>query len=282
MSEVYRKNHDPGVQECHNALDTAIMTSGIIFGIKPKAVYHMEFTNEDEWIDLPVKLAHLDKGNVVIKAHIPSMIDRYATKEPRGSEYGMESMQEIEDIADNILFFEDTAKIHIVSAVLPHMLLTSINPRDIATVKRLGYHMRSADTLLEDVSKQLTRIGEFEVRIREAILRKSEDEIAEINRYRLALGSICYYEETTGLEQQSDRECVDFSNRITSVFVERFAELPSQLDAYRKIANSLGVDDHNAEKCFMEEVSALEFAGAFPMEITEISMLAGYVNKLKS
>ena len=28
MSEVYRKNHDPGVQECHNALDTAIMTSG--------------------------------------------------------------------------------------------------------------------------------------------------------------------------------------------------------------------------------------------------------------
>lgn len=104
MSEVYRKNHDPGVQECHNALDTAIMTSGKIFGIKPKAVYHMEFTDEDEWIDLPVKLTHLDKGNVVIKAHIPSMIDRYATKEPRGSEYGMESMQEIEDIADNPIF----------------------------------------------------------------------------------------------------------------------------------------------------------------------------------
>ncbi|MDQ5969986.1 MAG: hypothetical protein QG593_503, partial [Patescibacteria group bacterium] len=60
MSEVYRKNCDPGVQECHNALDTAIMTGGKVFGIRPKSMYHLDFTDDDRWMGLPVKLKFVD------------------------------------------------------------------------------------------------------------------------------------------------------------------------------------------------------------------------------
>ena len=117
----------------------------------------------------------------------------------------------------------------------------------------------------------------FEARLRELVLQKSADEIAEINRYRLAIGALCYNESDAGLEATESRQQVDFTERVSGIFLERLMELPTDLERYMETSKMFKLDEHTAHNNFFAEISSLEIAGPFPMKLPEIMLLAQIV-----
>jgi hypothetical protein len=131
--------------------------------------------------------------------------------------------------------------------------------------------------LVDSIANELLAIGEFEVRLREEVLSRSSDEIAEINRYRLAFGCISYLASDAGMEPESMRQSVDFGDRVSSTFIDRLGDLRCQMKGWEETAGWFGMEKDEAQKHFLAETTSIELAAAFPMQLPEISMLAKIV-----
>lgn len=266
MSEINPVSAERVPDELVDALDVALLAGSKIFGVPRPVHYALEMTEDESAVKFPAEIEHISRHDAKIKVHITSLIDQYG--------------------CDGVLFSDeksglslaDAAKIHIAASVIPHMLICAVNPRDTQIITRLGGYMSHPDTLTNDIANSIMTLGMFEARLREAVLSKGPDEIAEINRYRLALGALGYLESDAGNEEYQNRQHVDFSQRISMLFLERLKEIPYEIKKLINVAKMFNLDEHTAESNFMDEISQIEFAAAFPMQLPEISLLAQIVN----
>ena len=253
-------------EEFTNALKTATAAGNNIFGVPTPVYYTIELTDDESAIHFPASIDPISPKSAKIKIHLSSLIDQY----------NCDSVV-FTDTASG-LSLADAAKIHLAASVIPHMLICAVNPRDRDIINKLDTYMSYPDTLTSDVANSLTTLGMFESRIRETILRKSPDQIAEINRYRLALGALGYMENLAGLEQFNSRQQIDFSKRVSAIFVQKLQDMSTEILQWTGVAKKFNLDKHTAEMNFMEEISAFELAAAFPMQLPEISLLAKIVH----
>lgn len=266
MSEFKPGQAERVPDEIVDALDISLLAGSRIFGVPSPVHYVIEMTEDESAIKFPAEIEHISRDRAKIKIHLASLIDQYDCDNV--------------DFTDekNGLSLADASKIHIAASVIPHMLICAVNPRDHRIVTQLDKYMSHPDTLTNDIANSLTTLGMFEVRLREAVLSKTADQIAEINRFRLALGALGYVESDAGTEPFEYRQQVDFSKRISLLFLDKLRELPNEIKKWIVVAQKFNLDKETAEANFIDEISPIELAAAFPMQLPEISLLAQIVS----
>ncbi|HMS31341.1 MAG TPA: hypothetical protein PJ984_03020 [Candidatus Saccharibacteria bacterium] len=259
--------------ELTDGLIIAMYAGRRIFGVDIPVHYQILLSDAEEDVRFPARIEHRDAANADIVVHIDSMVQEYGC----GDDQDFDPSESHEEFEEASVTFADACKIHIAASVIPHMLICSVNPRNKRVVGQLYNYMSHPDTLVDSIANELLAIGEFEVRLREEVLSRSSDEIAEINRYRLAFGCISYLASDAGMEPESMRQSVDFGDRVSSTFIDRLGDLRCQMKGWEETAGWFGMEKDEAQKHFLAETTSIELAAAFPMQLPEISMLAKIV-----
>lgn len=246
-----------------SAIDISILATQRTVGIEAKSYYELSYTNEEELSDFPAKLSFKNNGDIVLNVHKESL-DGHA-------EYISAQHQDVTT--------GDIAKLYIAGAIIPHMFIAHVAPRnhDAAALDKLYGHMASADSLCEDIANSLLEIGANEELLRLTVLSRSEDDIAKINRMRLAVGIMVYDTDDAGLEPAAARQSISFSKRLRSVFHAYLSNIDIELNKHALLAEKFGMDRHGSDRKVMDDLSPLEIAAAFPMSLGEVSTIARLV-----
>ncbi len=250
-------------QECfEQSITSSELAVQQVLGIEA-AGYTVEFSEEESAISFPAVLKSVDKKMIVHLDSFDSFVEEYTERYPE-------------------IFYLDLAKVHIAATLVPSAIAQVLNPRDKTAITRLLDHMTSTDTLKEQVNEAGLQVGldTFDI-LSLALLAKSDDDIGKINGLRLAIGALTYTENLTTSVCTPKREQVDFSERLVGAFRRGFWELPSELERYKATARILRQDQDVAGREFVKSISVLEIAAAFPMEVSELTMIASFINKSK-
>lgn len=256
----YELGETPPMAIFENGRDISCLAIRDVFGLSGNVPYNLQFTTDESDIAMPAKLEFAKQGEPTIKIH-QEAFDEFASE--LFARYPAVSMQ-------------DLATIYIGATVIPHIVVSSIDPRDKKAVEALYLHMADTDVLNEELADSLLDIGEYGANIaRLAFLRLDEDQILLLNRLRLSAGVLAYHESTASSVRAASREGVDFGGRLAVAFKSELKDLPVQLEAYKRSSNACGVfDDYTIENQFLDRISLVELASAFPMSPQEISVIA--------
>ncbi len=171
----------------------------------------------------------------------------------------------------------DLIKVYVSCGVITTLVGENISARNKRKVQHLYGLMASPESVVRSIQDTAPFIyGETMAdMLTEAVLRKSEAEICEVNRLRLAIGSLNYFESLAGNEPMADRQQLDFGNRVTQTFREGLGDYLSHQESFEKIVvEALGFEQHAAQMQFQDEILPVEIAMAFPMGIDEITSFA--------
>lgn len=253
--------------EFQEGLEASLYSSGIVLGLKPTVDYNLIPTDEEAAVTFPATLRHSDSRHTDILIH---------------GEFFNEQVEDLTELMSGVeraVLAGDLAKIYVAGSVIPHILICSANPFNSAVVEKLADHMTNPDTLLESISGEILSLGFDEVDIRAAVILKTEEERALINRLRLALGVLGYHQDDAGLEYAPDRQAQDFSSRVTTAYRQNLKTRVDRLKGYQDAAATFGQDSDGATMQYFSELSPIELAASFPMSYGEISVLAALVKK---
>ena len=262
--EKYERDETPPMEIFENGRDISCLAMAHVFNLSPKTSYDLQFTTEESEFSIPAKLTFDNKKKPTIKIH-PERFEDFASE--LSARYPAVSMQ-------------DLATIYIGATVIPHIAVSQIDPRNKKAVNSLYLHMADTDVLDVGLADSLLEIGEDGATIaRLAFLRLDEDQILLLNRLRFSAGVLAYYESTASSVPVAVREGVDFGGRLAVAFRNELRDLPAQLEAYTRAYNACGIfDDHLIENQFLDRISLVELAFAFPMFSEELSVIAKYTN----
>lgn len=243
------------------ASDIAVLATGTVADLIPKTTYTIQFTEEEQAIGFPSVLNFPDPNTTNILVHSGSFDDF------------------VEDLtADHPdLTREDVVKIHVAGSVIPHIFATNVDPSDTFAVGMLADYMESRDVLDASLADCLLEFGEEHTGLmREAILTRSVEEIARINRLRLAIGVLLFYEGKADFIQDGTSQSGYLGDRLAAAFRKEVARMPESFQQYKRMTLALGGDEHEARNRFFSSISHEKLACAFPMTIDEIMLVAKY------
>ena len=250
-------------QQLDRAIGSSILATYRVAGIESRCFYDINYTDDEKFCDFPAKLSFKNNGDTALNVHKRSL-DEYA--------------EDITGLHPDITA-DDIAKLYVAGAVIPHMFIAHVAPRkhDVAALDKLYGHMASADSLCEGIADSLLDIGFNEELLRLSVLSRSEDDIAKINRMRLAVGIMIFDYDDAGLEPTADRQSTSFSARLGETFNNYLMNIKEEIERYAVIARQFGMDEHSAQKQYLDSISPLEIAAAFPMSLGEVSTIARLV-----
>lgn len=246
-----------------DALDASIMAAGVLVGDFKPLIFDIVESDDEADITMPIKVVFPEGAQST-----PSLVLHEDTF--------LNFAEELQARYPSITPL-DVAKVYVSTTVIPLIALSRLDQFNADKVDRLYDHMSHADSLEESIVARLLELGESETLARLAVMSRDEQGVCIINRYRLAMGTLSFYESVAGSEAVPSRQAVDFSVRTEQSAFAELIELPLQMRKYVKTAAALGSDTHTAEQQFFSRISDLELAMAFPMSAQEIALIASCI-----
>lgn len=239
------------------AVNSSLDATSEVFGIDISEDYAVRLSEAEEDVCFP---ANIDFSARVVKIHKASF-DAF--------------VEETCELYPNVTY-EDLAKIHIAATLIPGVIAQRISPRNGGAVNRLYDHIANTDALEVALEDPLLAIDpETKNALKLATLLKDEESAINLNRNRLAIGVVAYYESRAIFGEDLFRcNRKDFGNRVISTFRNGLGSVPTDLERYLVLARAMGVDELNIETLYHREISPFELAAAFPMDISEIMVIA--------
>lgn len=178
------------------------------------------------------------------------------------------------------LNYDDLAHIYVGAGVVNTLLARRISARNKPPIQQLYGLMSSTDSLGRKLTDEmLLEVGEEETQVLvESIHSRSEESVCEINRLRLAVGVLAHsrgFSVDPSLKDQQSNGIQD----VVEVFKKGLAEFISHRELYERTVQAFGVSGYGAGWMFRDELSPVEIACAFPMELPEIERIVSLLDK---
>ena len=178
------------------------------------------------------------------------------------------------------LNYEDLTHIYVGAGVVNTLLARRISARNKPTIQQLYGLMSSTDSLGRKImDEMLLDVGEEEVQtLVESVHSRAEMDVCEINRLRLAVGVLVNSRESR-LDGSSNHEESNGIQNVVEVFKKGLSEFIGHRVVYERTVQAFGVSEYGAGWMFRDELSPVEIACAFPMELPEIKRIVSLLDK---
>lgn len=253
--------------EINQSLDSTIVNLGTLFDVVPSVVYGVEFYSDESTAGFPVHLLHdIARRRTTIAANPVALLEQH---------------QRFQKDVGYDIELSDYIKVYVAGSVVPHLVQSSVSPRNFEALLDLDARMSNIDEFEEQVNVAV-RIREIEEASGQIILNQvigmEPEDISKFNRLRLAVGSIVYSGTLATDKPFPERELSGFGVDVLPHVRSELRDLAIREQAYIRFAKHMDMDEIDASLLFRKSLSLIELAIGFPMDVKELAAIASYIN----